>query len=225
MMIEINKLTKKYRISRNNIVDAVNNLSFDIESGEVVTIIGPSGSGKSTLLNVLGGLDRDYDGEVKVDNKEIREYNSVYYRRNIVGTIFQQFYLIPALSVEENIALPFIFNTKISKKQSKRKVEELLEKVGLQDRRTHKPKELSGGQAQRVAIARALIADPKILLADEPTGNLDSKTGEEIMNLLLNLNKEVGTTLMIVTHDTELISDSQKIIHLKDGRLDKSKMK
>lgn len=225
MMIEIKDLTKKYRISRNNVVDAVNKLSFDIESGEVVTIIGPSGSGKSTLLNVLGGLDRDYDGEVKVDEKEIREYNSVYYRRNIVGTIFQQFFLIPALSVEENIALPFIFNTKISKKQSKRKVEELLEKVGLQDRRTHKPKELSGGQAQRVAIARALIADPKILLADEPTGNLDSKTGEEIMNLLLNLNKEVGTTLMIVTHDTELISDSQKIIHLKDGRLDKSKMK
>jgi ABC-type lipoprotein export system ATPase subunit len=225
MMIEINKLTKKYRISRNNVVDAVNNLSFDIESGEVVTIIGPSGSGKSTLLNILGGLDREYEGEVKVDDIEVRDYDSTDYRRTVVGTIFQQFYLIPALSVEENIALPSIFASGKSKKEIKSKVEELMEKVGLQDRRTHKPKELSGGQAQRVAIARALIADPKILLADEPTGNLDSKTGEEIMNLLLDLNKEQGTTLMIVTHDTELIFGAQKIIHLKDGRLDKSKMK
>lgn len=224
-MINIHNLSKQYKISKNNVVDAVRDLSIDIDRGEVVTLVGPSGSGKSTLLNILGGLDREYDGEVKVNDIEVRDYNSTDYRRSVVGTIFQQFYLIPALNVEENIALPSIFASRKNKKQIKEKVEELLEKVGLQDRRSHKPKELSGGQAQRVAIARALIADPKILLADEPTGNLDSKTGEEIMKLLLNLNKQEGTTLMIVTHDTELIFGAQKIIHLKDGKLDESKMK
>ena len=225
MMIEIKDLTKKYKISRNNVVDAVNNLSFDIESGEVVTIIGPSGSGKSTLLNVLGGLDRDYQGEVKVDEKEIREYNSVYYRRNIVGTIFQQFYLIPALSVAENIGLPSYFADRGAKKEMHDKVNYLLDRVNLTDRKNHKPKELSGGQAQRVAIARALIAEPKILLADEPTGNLDSKTRQEIMDLLLEINREMKTTLLIVTHDTELIVGAKRRIYLKDGKLDKSRNK
>jgi len=219
-MIKIQKLSKKYRLSRNNIVDAVNNLSFEIKKGEVVTLVGPSGSGKSTLLNILGGLDRDYHGEVLVDGKEVREYNSNYYRRRIVGTIFQQFYLVPALNVEENIILPSYFDRDISKKQLQDKAKFLLDRVGLSDRKDHKPKELSGGQAQRVAIARALIANPKILLADEPTGNLDSKTGQEIMQLLLEINKEQNTTLMIVTHDSDLITDAQRKIHLKDGKLD-----
>lgn len=223
-MINIHDLSKQYRLSKNNVVDAVRNLTIDIDKGEVVTIVGPSGSGKSTLLNILGGLDRDYQGEVKVNNKEVRDYNSTEYRRNVVGTIFQQFYLIPALSVEENISLPSIFAGRRNKKQIKDKAEYLLDKVGLTDRKHHKPKELSGGQAQRVAIARALIADPVILLADEPTGNLDSKTGEEIMDLLLNLNKQEGTTLMIVTHDTELITGARRTIHLKDGKLDSEKM-
>jgi putative ABC transport system ATP-binding protein len=224
-MIEVKKLSKKYRISKNNIVDAVTNLTFEIEKGEVVTLVGPSGSGKSTLLSILGGLDREYHGEVFVNGKEVRDYNSNYYRRFVVGTIFQQFYLIPALTVEENIALPRVFSKQVSKKELKKKTEYLLERVGLTDRRHHKPKELSGGQAQRVAIARSLISNPKILLADEPTGNLDSKTGQDIMDLLLQINKEQNTTLMIVTHDTELITGAQRKIFLKDGHLDLSRMK
>ena len=218
-MINIHKLSKTYRISRNNVVDAVRGLSFDVDEGEVVTIVGPSGSGKSTLLNVLGGLDRDYKGEVKVADKEVRDYNSNNYRREVVGTIFQQFFLIPSLNVFENISLPMVFAKRVDKKLIKDRTKDIIERVGLTDRMSHKPKELSGGQAQRVAIARALVTHPKILLADEPTGNLDSKTGEEIMDLLLQINKEQNTTLLIVTHDTELITEAQRTIHLRDGKL------
>lgn len=219
-MIDIQNLSKTYRISRNNVVDAVRDLSIKVAEGEVVTIVGPSGSGKSTLLNVLGGLDRSYHGHVGVDGREVRDYNSNYYRRKIVGTIFQQFYLLPALNVVENISLPMVFAGRADRKEIQAKAEEIMERVGLADRRHHKPKELSGGQAQRVAIARALVTKPKILLADEPTGNLDSKTGSEIMDLLLQINKEQNTTLLIVTHDTELISGAQRKIFLKDGKID-----
>lgn len=219
-MIDIKNLSKTYKISKNNIVDAVKDISFSVNKGEVVTIIGPSGSGKSSLLNILGGLDRSYKGEVLVDGKEIHEYDSNFYRRKIVGTIFQQFYLIPALSVIENISLPMVFNSRSEKKKIKEKSEEIMERVGLTSHRNHRPKELSGGQAQRVAIARALVSGPKILLADEPTGNLDSKTGSEIMNLLLEINKEQNTTLLIVTHDTELILGAKRKIFLKDGKID-----
>jgi len=219
-MINIENLAKTYRISRNNVVDAVRDLNLHIKEGEVVTIVGPSGSGKSTLLNILGGLDRSYHGHVAVAGREVRDYNSNYYRRKVVGTIFQQFYLLPALNVVENISLPMVFASAADKKEIKARTEEIMERVGLADRRNHKPKELSGGQAQRVAIARALVTRPKILLADEPTGNLDSKTGGEIMDLLLQINKEQNTTLMIVTHDTELISGAQRKIFLKDGKID-----
>jgi len=219
-MIEIHKLSKKYKISRNNVVDAVRDLSLSVHEGEVVTIVGPSGSGKSTLLNILGGLDRDYHGSVTVAGKELREYNSNYYRRRVVATIFQQFFLIPALSVEENINLPTVFVNRKDRKKMEARTKYILDRVGLTERKHHKPKELSGGQAQRVAIARALVTHPKILLADEPTGNLDSKTGKEIMELLLQINEEQNTTLLIVTHDTELISGAQRRIFLKDGKLD-----
>ncbi len=222
-MIKIENLSKTYKISKNNIVDAVRDMNLHIKEGEVVTIVGPSGSGKSTLLNILGGLDRQYKGQVVVDGREVRDYNSNYYRRKVVGTIFQQFYLIPSLTVVENTSLPMIFAETPDKKEIKKRVENILERVGLQDRRNHRPKELSGGQAQRVAIARALVARPKILLADEPTGNLDSKTGAEIMELLLQINKEQNTTLLIVTHDTELISGAQRKIFLKDGKVTSDK--
>lgn len=218
-MIKIENLAKSYKISKNNVVDAVRDMNLHVKEGEVVTIVGPSGSGKSTLLNVLGGLDRQYKGQVVVDGREIRDYNSNFYRRKVVGTIFQQFYLLPALNVVENISLPMIFAETPDKKEIKNRVEDIMERVGLKDRRSHRPKELSGGQAQRVAIARALVARPKILLADEPTGNLDSKTGREIMDLLLKINKEQNTTLLIVTHDTELISGAQRKIFLKDGEI------
>ena len=169
-------------------VEALRGVSFEIQEGEFISVVGSSGSGKSTLLNILGGLDFEYTGGISIDGKNIKEYNPNFYRRNIVGTIFQQFYLIPSLSVEENILLPlkFVKNRNIDVNE---RLESLLEMVDLKNRRKHFPKELSGGQAQRVAIARALIDNPKVVLADEPTGNLDSKTGESIIRLLKELNK------------------------------------
>lgn len=218
-MIKVNNLKKEYRLTKTNVVDALRGVSFEVGDGEVAALVGPSGSGKSTLLNILGGLDRDYTGEVLVNEKNILDYNSNYYRRHIVGTIFQQFYLIPSLDVTENIALPFIFNKKADKARTRDRVEYLIDKVGLSSRKHHKPKELSGGQAQRVAIARALVADPEMILADEPTGNLDTKTGSEIVELLFEINQESNTTMVIVTHDNSIIKDVAKKLHLKDGHI------
>lgn len=217
-MIKVENLTKKYKMGKNNEVIALDGLSFEVKDSEVLAVIGTSGSGKSTLLNILGGLDFQYKGKVEIDQKEIKKYDQDYYRREIVGTIFQQFYLIPKLTVEENILLPITFGHQLIKDASKERLDYILEKVGLKDRRKHKPSELSGGQAQRVAIARALIAKPRLLLADEPTGNLDSKTGEEILDLMRQLNKEEKTTMIIVTHDSSVANKTDRKIILKDGK-------
>lgn len=221
-MIEVKNLKKTYKQGRNVVVHALNDISFKIGDGESVSIVGPSGSGKSTILNILGGLDTQYQGEVIIDDKELKKYNQTYYRRHILGTIFQQFYLIPTLTVAENILLPVRFGKQLNKAQSKDRLNYLLDRVDLKNRAKHYPNELSGGQAQRVAIARALMAKPEILLADEPTGNLDSKTGKEISQLLFDLNKEEGTTLIIVTHDSSLFSKVSRSIYLKDGKIVKS---
>lgn len=218
-MIKIRNLNKQYRLTKSNVVDAVRGVDFEIEEGEVAALIGPSGSGKSTMLNILGGLDRDYKGKVIIGSKDIKEYDPNFYRRFVVGTVFQQFYLIPALNVEENISLPTTFATRMAKSEIKERVEYLLDEVGLTDRRHHKPKELSGGQAQRVAIARALMSDPAIVLADEPTGNLDSKTGHEIIDLLFKINSQSNTTMIIVTHDMDIIEDVGHKLFLKDGKI------
>jgi putative ABC transport system ATP-binding protein len=218
-MITAKELKKTYFISRTNHVHALNGVSFEIEEGSISAIIGPSGSGKSTILNILGGMDRDYEGELMVGDKDIKDYNQNYYRRYVVGTIFQQFYLVPSLNVEENILLPTVFSSRKTGDQNQDRLEYLLQRVGLLDRRKHKPRELSGGQAQRVAIARALMGDPAILLADEPTGNLDTKTGGEIVELMYELNREEHTTMIIVTHDTSLFRDVKTKIHLKDGEV------
>ncbi len=218
-MITAKELKKTYFISRTNHVHALNGVSFEIEEGSISAIIGPSGSGKSTILNILGGMDRDYEGELMVGEKDIKDYNQNYYRRYVVGTIFQQFYLVPSLTVEENILLPTVFSSRKTGDQNQDRLEYLLQRVGLLDRRKHKPRELSGGQAQRVAIARALMGDPAILLADEPTGNLDTKTGGEIVELMYELNREEHTTMIIVTHDTSLFRDVKTKIHLKDGEV------
>ncbi len=215
--IEINNLRREYRPSKKVLVEALKGVNITIDEGEMISIVGSSGSGKSTLLNILGGLDWDYTGDIVVEGKNIKEYNENYYRRFIVGTIFQQFYLVPTLNVEENILLPLKFSRGMEKSVIKERLEKLLDAVGLQDRRKHMPKELSGGQAQRVAIARALIDSPKIVLADEPTGNLDSKTGESILNLLIDLNKEEKITTIVVTHDMKIAEKTQRIITLKDG--------
>ncbi len=219
VMIIADNLKKLYKLGKENTVHALNDVSFKIKDNSTVAIIGPSGSGKSTMLNILGGLDRDYTGQILVDEKDIKKYNSDYYRRHVVGTIFQQFYLIPTLTVAENILLPITMGRQFDAQFSKKRLDNLLERLGLENRRNHKPNELSGGQAQRVAIARALIAQPKIVLADEPTGNLDSKTASDIVKLMYDLNKEEGTTLIIVTHNPEMFSDVDQKIFLRDGEI------
>lgn len=213
--IQIENLKRSYQMGKDIEVNALRGVNIDIEKGEMISIIGSSGSGKSTLLNILGGLDWDFEGQVSIDGKNIKEYNPNYYRRYIVGTVFQQFYLIPTLSVEENILLPTKFE---GKRYDKQKLDSLISIVGLTDRRKHLPKELSGGQAQRVAIARALVDSPKIVLADEPTGNLDSVTGQSIMNLLKEINRKEGVTVIVVTHDQMVASQTQRTITLKDGQ-------
>lgn len=216
--IEIKNLEREYRPSKEVVVNALNGLSFDIAKGEVISVVGSSGSGKSTFLNIMGGLDWEYSGNIYVDGRDIKDYNQNHYRRYVVGTIFQQFYLIPTLNVEENILLPTKFEKGVNKKELGERLEYILKEVGLTDRRKHYPNELSGGQAQRVAIARAIIDKPKIVLADEPTGNLDSKTGEAIMKLLRQLNEQEGITTIIVTHDMKIAKKTDRMITLVDGK-------
>jgi ABC-type lipoprotein export system ATPase subunit len=200
-------------------VKAVNNLSFSIKNGELVAIQGHSGSGKSTLLSLLSGLEKQDNGEIIFDNKNIgnmSEDDLALFRRKNVGIVFQSFNLIPTLNVVENIALP-LFPTHINKKEMMAKAQKSAESVGLNNRLDHYPNELSGGEQQRVAIARALINNPKVLFADEPTGNLDSKTGKKILELLQSLNKEKGLTVVMVTHDDSIAKVCDRIIKLKDG--------
>ena len=216
--IQVQNLKRVYKPSKEVIVNALNGLNFSIEKGDLISVIGSSGSGKSTLLNILGGLDWNYTGDIIVDGKDIKQYNQNFYRRFIVGTIFQQFYLIPSLTVEENILLPTKFVKSMNKYELNKRLEYILKETELTDRRKYYPNQLSGGQAQRVAIARAMIDSPKILLADEPTGNLDSKTGESIINLIKTLNKQEGITTIIVTHDMKIAKQTNKIITLVDGK-------
>ncbi|KKP43862.1 MAG: hypothetical protein UR34_C0010G0027 [candidate division WS6 bacterium GW2011_GWC1_33_20] len=216
--IQVQNLKRVYKPSKEVIVNALNGLNFSIEKGDLISVIGSSGSGKSTFLNILGGLDWNYTGDIIVDGKDIKQYNQNFYRRFIVGTIFQQFYLIPSLTVEENILLPTKFVKSMNKYELNKRLEYILKETELTDRRKYYPNQLSGGQAQRVAIARAMIDSPKILLADEPTGNLDSKTGESIINLIKTLNKQEGITTIIVTHDMKIAKQTNKIITLVDGK-------
>jgi putative ABC transport system ATP-binding protein len=215
--IEIKDLKREYVMSKDVSVEALRGVSFNIEKGEFLSVVGSSGSGKSTLLNILGGLDWEYEGDIIVDGKNIKEYDHDFYRRYVVGTIFQQFHLIPSLNVEENILLPYKFSKRKGEDVNQR-LEYILKMVGLEDRRKHLPKELSGGQAQRVAIGRALIDSPKIVLADEPTGNLDSKTGDSIISLLEDLNKKEELTIILVTHDQKIAKKTKRIITLVDGK-------
>jgi putative ABC transport system ATP-binding protein len=216
--IEIQNLERLYKPSKKVTVEALRGVNFSLKEGEIISLVGSSGSGKSTILNILGGLDWKYTGDIYVDGKNIREYNQNYYRRFVVGTIFQQFHLIPSLNVEENILLPTKFEKKKNKETINERLEYLLKQVGLETRRKHYPKELSGGESQRVAIARALIDSPKIVLADEPTGNLDSKTGKMIIDLLKDLNKKDGVTMIVVTHDEAIAKETERLIKLVDGK-------
>lgn len=221
MLLKIESLKKTY--SRGDqIVEALRGVSLEIDSGQLVSIMGPSGSGKSTLLHLMGGLDRPTSGKVIFSGKAIDELNDnelSLFRRQKLGFIFQFFNLLPTLSALENVALPRLLNGE-SIKTIRPRAEELLSQMGLEKRAHHKPDQLSGGEMQRVAIARALIADPLMIFADEPTGNLDSKTGESVLKLMQNLVKEHGKTIVMVTHDPKAASYGSRLIKLKDGLLD-----
>jgi len=222
LVIEARDLTKTYKMGEFD-VHALNGVSFTIARGEIVSIMGPSGSGKSTMMNTLGCLDRPTSGEYMLDGEAVATMTDdqlASVRNRKVGFVFQSFNLLSRLTALGNVELPLRYAGITEGRRERAKV--ALEKVGLGDRMTHRPYELSGGQQQRVAVARAIVNDPAIIMADEPTGNLDSKVGKEIMNLLLNLNKEHGTTLIIVTHDPLIAAQTQRVIRLRDGELDLS---
>jgi putative ABC transport system ATP-binding protein len=204
-------------------VQALRDVSFTITRGEMVSIMGPSGSGKSTMMNTLGCLDRPTSGDYILDGESVAEMNDdqlASVRNRKVGFVFQSFNLLSRLTALGNVELPLRY-AGITEGRRER-AQAALEAVGLKDRMSHRPYELSGGQQQRVAVARSLVNNPAIIMADEPTGNLDSKVGKEIMNLLLNLNKDRGTTLIIVTHDPNIAEQTQRVIRLRDGELDTS---
>jgi putative ABC transport system ATP-binding protein len=216
-IIEAKGLCKVYRRGREEI-QALKNVDYCVEAGEFVSIIGPSGSGKTALLNMLGCLDTPSSGSLRLNGTEIagrKERDLVRLRRENIGFVFQQFYLMPTLTARENIELPLLFSRKGG---SKKRIEEVLQMVGLADRGDHLPGQLSGGEMQRVAIGRALINDPKIILADEPTGNLDSATSEMIFGLFSELNKR-GLTLVVVTHNMDLARRAEKMYTLRDGQI------
>ena len=202
-------------------VYALRGLNFQLKEGEFVAVVGPSGSGKSTLLNMIGALDQPTKGRIVIDGKDISKLNEKQLAklRQKIGFVFQFFNLIPRLSAYKNVELAMNIQ-KLSKDKRKRKTEEYLRMVGLEDRMNHAPNELSGGEQQRVAIARALAQEPRFLLMDEPSGNLDTKTKEIIMNLIMKLNKTYGVTIIIITHDMEIARKAKRIVHLVDGQID-----
>lgn len=219
-LIELNNLSKSYQTDAGE-VRALEGIELSIESGEMVLLSGKSGCGKTTLLNMIGGLDLPTTGQIWIGKRDIvslSEKDRTLFRRREVGTIFQSFNLIPMLTVEENIALPRLFDG-YRLREMKAEVELLLEQMGLTRRRTHRPHELSGGEQQRVAIARALINSPKVILADEPTGNLDSQTGLQVLSVLADLNRNQGQTIIIATHSREADVLASRIITMKDGRI------
>jgi len=223
-ILEIKNLCKEYGKGEIK-VDALKNVSFDVEQGEFVAIVGPSGSGKSTLLHILGGVDTPTSGEVIISGTDIgklNENNLAIFRRRQIGLIYQFYNLIPILNVEENMTLPILLD---GKKPDKKLLKDLVEKLGLKDRLKHLPNQLSGGQQQRVSIGRALINHPALLLADEPTGNLDSKNSKEILSLLKKFNEENNQTVIIITHDERIALSADRVITIEDGQITKDEVR
>ncbi len=217
-IVELRNVFKEY-IMGEVIVKAINGISFKVKESENIAIMGPSGSGKSTILHLVGCLDRPTRGKVFIDGKDISHLNDnelAIIRRKKIGFIFQFFNLIPSFTALGNVELPMMFS---GTKNRKEKAKGLLKTVGLEHRLHHYPSQLSGGETQRVAIARALANDPQIILADEPTGNLDSRSGKDVVDVLVKFNKEKGVTLLIVTHDKSIARHARKIVKLKDGKI------
>ena len=219
-IVMIRDLTKTYQQGEIN-VTALNNISLDIKAGEFLTLMGPSGSGKSTLLHIIAGVDRPTSGECRVQGIDVTQLNEsdlADWRNQNVGFVFQSFNLIPVLTAFENIELPLLL-TRLSRKQRRLQVNTALELVGLADRQHHLPKQLSGGQEQRVAIARAFVTDPALIVADEPTGNLDSNSAQEVLGILQALTRTAGKTVIMVTHDPKAAAFGSRSIHLEKGEL------
>lgn len=217
-ILKVENLVKTYGKGETKI-NAVDNVSFTVNKGEFVAIVGASGSGKSTLLHLIGGVDRPTSGKVYIDGKDIYSLNNdnlAIFRRRQIGLIYQFYNLIPILNVEENITLPCDLDGTTVDKQ---RLQDLLKTLGLENRKTHLPNQLSGGQQQRVSIGRAMINNPSIMLADEPTGNLDSKASEEIISLLKFSNKKFNQTVIIITHDLEIAKEAERVITIEDGKI------
>ncbi len=220
VVIHVDDLHKVYKMGLNE-VHALRGITLTVRKGEIVAIMGPSGSGKSTLMNILGCLDQPTSGKYHLDGQDVSQMSDdelAMVRNRGVGFVFQNFNLLPRTSALDNVQLPLIY-AGVSVKERRRRSEEMLASVGLRERMHHTPNELSGGQQQRVAIARAIVNQPAIILADEPTGNLDSKSGEEVMSILQSLNHRYGITVVLVTHDPRIAHYAQRAIHLFDGRI------
>lgn len=219
-MIKLQNINKIYRTSEIETL-ALENVNMEIARGEFVSVMGPSGCGKSTLLNIIGLLDAPTEGTVEIDGTTTSSMSDsalAAFRNSRIGFVFQSFHLIPTLNVADNVELPLIYRKGISSAERRRMVRDVLNRVGLSHRMHHMPARLSGGQCQRVAIARAIVGNPEIILADEPTGNLDSKMGAEVMEILHRLNKDDGRTLLMVTHNEEQAAQTNRIIRFFDGR-------
>ncbi len=219
-LIELNEIRKSYRLGE-VVVPVLRGVSFKVSEGELAALMGASGSGKSTLMNILGCLDRPTAGEYWLKGREISRLTAdqrARLRNNELGFVFQSFNLLPRTSALDNVALPLSYGqANLTQADSRRRAEEMLGLVGLQDRMNHEPSQLSGGQQQRVAIARALVNRPQVILADEPTGNLDSRTSEDILALFQRLNQENGITVILVTHDAEVARHARRVVHIQDG--------
>ena len=222
-VLEVKELTKKYGQGESEVI-ALDHVSFSVERGEFVAIIGASGSGKSTLMNLIGGIDVPTSGSVKIDGHEIskmKEDELAIFRRRNLGIIYQFYNLIPTLTAEENIALPWKLD---GRKENRKRLEEILQMLGLEQRAKHLPGQMSGGQQQRVSIGRAFINEPAFILADEPTGNLDSKTSREIIDILKLTNQKYNQTLLLVTHDEKIALQADRIITIGDGKIIKDEV-
>ena len=223
-ILEVKNLSKIYG-KGDTMVKALDNVSFSVEKGEFVAIIGPSGSGKSTLLHILGGVDTPTSGNVVINNTDISTLDETalaIFRRRQIGLVYQFYNLIPILTVEENLTLPLLLD---GRKPDKKQINELVEKLGLSQRLDHLPNQLSGGQQQRVSIGRALVNHPALMLADEPTGNLDSENSREIVSLLRHFNKELNQTVIIITHDEKIAMSADRIISIEDGKIKRDEVR